>query len=268
MYYIGTIILSIIGYFLGSISFAILVVKGKAHQDIRNIGSKNAGATNASRVLGKKWGLVIMFLDAMKVVVTVLIAFAFSFIPSDAFNQTSYFIPCLFTLIGHCFPIYYKFKGGKAVSCVIGLLLVTNWILFIVFAIVWFSLIFIFKRVSVSSVSAAVVVLILIWIPQISLLGTSNWTTSSYFSYNGFDFLQANELGNWKIAGPFNALHQYANQKFYDNLFTIQVVMTLSVIILVLKHKQNIIRIFKGTEPAFLTSKKAKTTKTTDTETK
>ncbi|WP_222563309.1 glycerol-3-phosphate acyltransferase [Spiroplasma clarkii] len=145
-----------------------------------------------------------------------------SLIPHQAFNQTSYFIPCLFTLIGHCYPIYYKFRGGKAVSCLIGLLFVTNWILFLAFTLVWFSLIFIFRRVSVSSIFGAIVVMILIWLPPLSLLTFADLNSKTYFDYNGFEFFTTlKSTANWEIAMPFNALHKIPNKSSNANFLIV-----------------------------------------------
>ncbi|MBY7704310.1 glycerol-3-phosphate acyltransferase [Vibrio harveyi] len=65
-----------------------------------------------------------------------MVAILLSMINHNLFSQTSYFIPCVFALIGHCYPVYYKFKGGKAVSCFLGLLLVVNVLYLIIFLIV------------------------------------------------------------------------------------------------------------------------------------
>ncbi|QEH61865.1 glycerol-3-phosphate acyltransferase PlsY [Spiroplasma chinense] len=240
--YIGTIIASVIGYFLGSFSFSITVVKIKAKQDVREVGSKNAGATNASRILGKKWGVLIMLLDSLKIMATAFIAIAFTLIDNDLFNKTSFIIPALFTLIGHCYPIYYKFKGGKAVSCFLGIMMITNWVLCIGFVLVWIILILLFQRVSISSIFGAIIIAMLMWIPQVS--------GGSSFELNGFTFFsEVYEKGYYFVW--FNSFHKWSGVAFYDSFLTINIIITLSTVILIVRHSQNIVRLFKHEEPKF-----------------
>ncbi|AKU79738.1 glycerol-3-phosphate 1-O-acyltransferase PlsY [Spiroplasma turonicum] len=241
--FLGTILTCIAGYFIGSFSFSILVVKIKKGQDIRKLGSKNAGATNASRVIGLKWGILIMFLDSFKVVLTAVVALLFNLINSDLFNMTSFYIPLFFTLIGHCWPIYYKFKGGKAVSCFLGLILVTNFILFFVFIISGLLIFFTFKKVSLSSICASLLVCILMWVPYIS--GNNN------FDINGLNFFNK-AYSNGLYFVWFNKFHDLnKNYNFYDSFLTINIVTTISTLFLVYKHKANIKRLLSGTEPKF-----------------
>jgi glycerol-3-phosphate acyltransferase PlsY len=87
--YLGTVAASILGYLIGSVSFSIIIVYLKTRNDIREHGSKNAGATNVSRVLGKKWGLAIVGLDMLKVLLTAVIAMAINTIPSPLVDQTN-----------------------------------------------------------------------------------------------------------------------------------------------------------------------------------
>ncbi|AHI53908.1 glycerol-3-phosphate acyltransferase PlsY [Spiroplasma sabaudiense Ar-1343] len=250
----GTILASIIAYLLGSISFSIVFVKFKTGGDVRKSGSNNAGATNASRILGKKWGLVIVFLDLMKVVVASFIALAISAIP--IFEKTSLFIPALFALIGHCYPVYYKFKGGKAVSCFIGLILVANGFYAVIFTIVWWTTIFIFRKISVSSLLATVLVLALAWVPQISSL--------TFPSINGHDFQEIYFQNDFVSRQTWmNYLHSLTSTDFFESWLIINIVVTLGGIILIIKHHQNIARLIKGTEPYYFTySKKVKQSET------
>lgn len=104
-----------VGYFLGSIPFALVIGKIFYKTDIRQFGSGNLGGTNTGRVLGKKAGISVMVLDVLKVVLASLIV---SFI-----NKEYYLYAALGAAIGHCYPIFAQFKGGKAVATMFGYLL-------------------------------------------------------------------------------------------------------------------------------------------------
>ncbi|AHI52889.1 glycerol-3-phosphate 1-O-acyltransferase PlsY [Spiroplasma culicicola] len=251
--YVGTILASVIGYLLGSFSFSITVVKLKTKQDVRTLGSKNAGATNASRVLGKQWGILIMLLDSLKIFITAFIAIGFAMIPNDLFDKTSYIIPAFFTLLGHCYPVYYKFKGGKAVSCFLGLMAIVNWIIFLVFLGTWLILLMIFKRVSVASIFAALLAGILMWIPQIS--------GGSQFIIDGTAFFTP-IYDQGKTFVWFNSFHAWNGNSFYESFLTINIVVTLAMFLLIARHRENVKRILTGTEPAFFGTKKKSENKT------
>jgi len=151
----------ILGYLLGSIPNALLIGKIFYKTDIRNFGSKNLGGTNAGRVLGKKAGLLVMSLDVGKSVIFFLInllilqnVFAIS-------DYSSYLVlGGLATVIGHCYPVFAQFKGGKAVSTAAGFILATNYILAIVGVISFFIVLKITKMVSASSLSSSLMVAI------------------------------------------------------------------------------------------------------------
>lgn len=109
------IIALVIGYFLGSIPFALVIGKVFYNTDIRQFGSGNLGGTNTGRVLGKKAGITVMVLDILKVVVAATIIY---FI-----DKEYYLYAALGAAIGHCYPIFAQFKGGKAVATMFGYLL-------------------------------------------------------------------------------------------------------------------------------------------------
>ena len=170
------IIMAIIAYLIGSVNFSILISKKKAGFDIREKGSGNAGTTNMLRSVGKGAALITLILDILKGVVTVLIAIFYSFILYKAFdvNLNSALlvqIAGIFVILGHTFPIYFGFKGGKGVATTLGILLVTNWhvgLICLVFALV---LIAITKMVSVGALGAAILFPVLtIFSDQISFI--------------------------------------------------------------------------------------------------
>lgn len=146
-------ILIIIGYLLGSIPFALVIGKVFYHTDVRNFGSGNLGGTNTGRVLGKKAGMACIAGDVLKVVAAVAIA--------AQFDQTASIWAGLAAAIGHCYPIFANFKGGKAVATMFGFLLSTSiftfqngWYVIIPF-IVFIIVLYFSKMVSLSSMIAA-----------------------------------------------------------------------------------------------------------------
>ena len=110
--FIGVIILS---YLFGSVPWSLVIGKVFFHKDIRTEGSGNLGGTNAGRVLGKKVGITVIVLDALKAFFSMLLA---SYIAKDAMIYAG-----LACCIGHCFPIFAQFKGGKAVATSFGFFL-------------------------------------------------------------------------------------------------------------------------------------------------
>lgn len=244
LFYLGTLISCLIGYLIGSIIWAIIIGKIFYNKDVRNYGSKNAGATNANRVFGFKSALLIFFLDAFKAPIVMIFAFLISLInfgKNATFSGISYYLPVLFVAIGHTFPIYFKFKGGKVVSVFIGFSLFINPIYFCILAIVFWSLFFIFKYVSLASIISTIILSIISWIPYISGLN-SFINNNATMSNNYFLFM--------------NLLHQFSakinNTIYYDNWITINVILNLCAILIVLLHHKNIKRLIKKEEPKFV----------------
>lgn len=143
----------ILGYLLGSIPFSLVIGKVFYHTDLRTQGSGNLGGTNAGRTLGKKAGIAVIALDIIKVVVAVGIA---SLLSPHASIWTG-----LAAALGHCYSIFIKFRGGKAVATMFGFLLGTSiftfhniWFVIIPFIVLVVTLYFT-KMVSFSSMVAA-----------------------------------------------------------------------------------------------------------------
>lgn len=118
IFLIYIILSAVIAYLIGSISPAIIIMKRYSGKDIRTLGSKNAGATNVYRSAGKKTAAMVLAADLMKGAVAVLLAKALV----SGFNapQECIFVSGFFVQLGHCFPLYYKFKGGKGVAAAAG----------------------------------------------------------------------------------------------------------------------------------------------------
>lgn len=147
------ILLIIMAYLYGSVPFALVIGKLFYHTDVRNSGSRNLGGTNAGRVLGKKAGLAVILLDASKCCISILIA---SMIAENMNLNPDIIYPCaLACVIGHCYPIFAGFRGGKAVSVAIGYALMTNIYTFLIALVIFLVTLKISKYVSLSSILAS-----------------------------------------------------------------------------------------------------------------
>lgn len=152
------IVLIIMSYLYGSIPFALVVGKLFYNTDVRESGSGNLGGTNAGRVLGKKAGIAVILLDASKCCISILMA---KIIANYVGLNGDIIYPCaLACVIGHCYPIFAGFRGGKAVSVAIGYALVTNVFAFIIAMIIFLITLKISKYVSLSSILASVSILV------------------------------------------------------------------------------------------------------------
>ncbi len=163
-------IAALVGYVFGSVPFALVIGKLFYNTDVREHGSRNLGASNAGRVLGKKAAFSIAFLDTSKAAIAVWIAFLL-------FGQEVAIVAGIATSLGHCFPLFAKFKGGKAVSTAAGYLLAlsflsqTNgWIIGLIPVFVFFGLLKLFKMVSLASISAVTTATILLFLLQTNLM--------------------------------------------------------------------------------------------------
>ncbi len=120
------VLVGLVAYLLGSISFSIIFSKKFAGFDVREKGSKNAGTTNVLRTVGKKAAILTLICDILKGVIAVLFAILASKIWTDVNAEPLKYLAGLFAIIGHTFPVYYGFKGGKGVATSLGVLLVVN----------------------------------------------------------------------------------------------------------------------------------------------
>ena len=150
------IIVSIIAYLLGSISFSIIISKKMAGFDVREKGSGNAGATNVLRSVGKKAAILTLICDCLKGVLAILVAFVVGKIVKNLDESLLIQLAGVFVILGHTFPVFFKFKGGKGVATSLGVLLMTNWqigLICLVFALVLMALT---RFVSLGSIGAAI----------------------------------------------------------------------------------------------------------------
>jgi len=137
----------VIAYLLGSISFSYIFTKLIKKVDIREYGSKNAGATNAARILGTGPAVIVFILDILKGVVAVLIAFAFHL------TDWGVALSGLCAILGHVWSIYYGFKGGKGVATTIALFLMLMWLPTLIAAVVALLLILFTRYISLGSLA-------------------------------------------------------------------------------------------------------------------
>lgn len=151
----------VIGYLLGSINFSIIFTQIFAKTDVREHGSGNAGFTNTLRTAGKKAAVIVFVCDALKAVVAILIAVLINrFIPFDPFTQYGKYTAALGVVLGHNFPVYYGFKGGKGIVVSIAILFSINWITACFVLGVFLILFFATGFVSLGSVAGAVTVIV------------------------------------------------------------------------------------------------------------
>jgi len=175
------IIVAVIAYLLGSISFSVIISKKMAGFDVREKGSGNAGTTNVLRSVGKKAAILTLICDVLKGVLAVLVAYIAGNIVKEGVDRALLIqIAGLLVVVGHTFPIFFGFKGGKGIATALGVLLITNWnigLICLVFALVLMALT---KMVSLGSISAAILFPVLILLmPHTAYLVDGNYVIYS-----------------------------------------------------------------------------------------
>lgn len=159
------LICCVFAYLIGSINFAILISRAFYGKDVRNYGSNNAGMTNVFRTFGKIPAIVTFLGDFVKGIVSLLICNILfsSFLKTESPIYASGLIG-ICALLGHVFPIFYKFKGGKGVAVSAGVLLAVDWIVFL-FVVLIFAFVFLTSKiVSLSSIVSALTYPIFIFV--------------------------------------------------------------------------------------------------------
>lgn len=151
-------ILIIVSYLMGSIASAILVCRLLDLGDPRSEGSGNPGATNVMRLHGKKAAILTLAGDVLKGVIPVLIAKAMGS------SELVIALSGLAAFIGHLYPIFFGFKGGKGVATLIGVLLATHWILGLAYVLSWLFFAFVFRYSSLAALLAAVLTPVYSWL--------------------------------------------------------------------------------------------------------
>ncbi len=172
-----SIIVAIIAYLIGSINFSVIFSKKMAGFDVREKGSGNAGTTNMLRSVGKKAAAITLICDILKGVVAILIAMfiAWAFKVENASLLVQ--IAGIAVVLGHTFPIFFGFKGGKGVATSLGILIMSNWQIGLICLVFGVVLIALTRMVSLGSCAAAVL------FPVLTLFINEHYIVSQGSSY-------------------------------------------------------------------------------------
>lgn len=245
---LAAIVCLLIGYLLGSANISIPIGKIKFNQDPRDYGSHNCGATNCGRIWGKKYFFIVFFFDVFKTIAPLYICWAIlTFVPfnngtpilASAYqmhlNETSeyiikwpvYWLACIGAMFGNILPLFTNFKGGKAASTYIGLTFTTSWTFGIIGAMSYFGVLLKTKYVSLSSILCGVINVIVTWI----------WAI----------LLATNVIPKDNIVLVF--LVNYGPILYCNYVYAIT--MTIMVIVMIIRHHENISRLLAGTERKF-----------------
>lgn len=169
------ILIAVIAYLLGSLNFSIILSEVVKKKDIRDSGSGNAGATNMLRTYGKKAAVGTMIGDILKVALGIIIAFAILDMPmkyifsnpADAAEIQRVMLykefAGLFCVLGHIFPLYFKFKGGKGVAACTGMVIIVDWRIALILFVIFIGVILISKWISLGSIVIALLYPVLIF---------------------------------------------------------------------------------------------------------
>ena len=149
---INLIIVAVYSYLLGSIPFGLVLTKIFLKKDIREIGSGNIGTTNVLRTGKKSLAVATLLLDMLKGYFSIIITFIYF--------DTLISYSALICFIGHIFPVWLKFKGGKGVATYLGVILALSYKFFLIFGITWLVLSFLFRYASLSSIISSLIVFV------------------------------------------------------------------------------------------------------------
>lgn len=218
---VGVALAAIIAYLLGSLNFGIILSKLLFKQDVRTSGSGNAGSTNMLRTYGKKAGLMTFAGDCFKTVVSISIGFLFA-------DITGMFIGGIACMVGHSFPVFFKFKGGKGVACFAILVLMTSitmgmWYLFAILFAIFAIIVVGTKYVSLGSIICSLLYPVLL---------------------NRFVDIVAKNVADEAVKESILTLHSF------------EIYAVLAAFLVVFLHRANLARLFKGTENKIRLSRK------------
>ena len=175
------VITAIIAYLIGSVNFSVILSKKMAGFDVREKGSGNAGTTNMLRSVGKKAAALTLICDVLKGVVAILIAMFIGWAFKIENQSLLVQIAGIAVVLGHTFPIFFGFKGGKGVATSLGILIMSNWQIGLICLVFGVLLIALTRMVSLGSCAAAVL------FPVLTLFITDNYIVSQgsgYFIYS------------------------------------------------------------------------------------
>ena len=171
------VITAIIAYLIGSVNFSVILSKKMAGFDVREKGSGNAGTTNMLRSVGKKAAALTLICDVLKGVVAILIAMFIGWAFKIENQSLLVQIAGIAVVLGHTFPIFFRFKGGKGVATSLGILIMSNWQIGLICLVFGVLLIALTRMVSLGSCAAAVL------FPVLTLFITDNYIVSQGSGY-------------------------------------------------------------------------------------
>lgn len=169
------ILMAIIAYAIGSVSFSIIFSKKFAGFDVREKGSGNAGTTNMLRSVGKGLAALTLICDILKGVVAILLAIGIGKIATEVKPEILVQIAGVFVVLGHTFPVYFGFKGGKGVATSLGILLLVNWQIGLICLVFGLAIIILTRMVSLGSVMTAIL------FPVLTIFITENYVVDGNY---------------------------------------------------------------------------------------
>lgn len=172
------IVITIVAYLIGSINLSIILCKLMGKGDIREHGSGNAGTTNTLRTLGKLPAVIVLIFDVLKAVIAIfvgkwLITIGQTMDTTVPYTDFAIALSSIGVILGHNFPIYYGFKGGKGIATSLGVLLTVEWQLGVVCLVFALILMLLTRMVSVGSVAAAILYPVLVLVQGTAF--TNKW---------------------------------------------------------------------------------------------
>ncbi len=168
MLVLAYIVTALAAYCLGSLNFAVIISRLKHHDDIRNYGSGNAGMTNMLRTYGKVDAVLTFLGDALKTALSILVGMVLV----GAAGGGNYIAGC-FAILGHVFPCYYRFKGGKGVVASAITILMLDWQIFLILIAVFAIVVLIWRYISLGSVTCAMLYPLLVYVKTQAALENS-----------------------------------------------------------------------------------------------
>ena len=172
----------LLSYLMGSIPSSLIISKVFFKKDVREYGSKNLGGTNTGRVLGKGAGFTVMVLDQVKAVLALLLVTLYMKHTNNDLTLLTIYLSSIFVVIGHCYPIFARFKGGKAVACTFGILFITNIYIYLITLLIYGILLKLTKYVSFGSITVFFVSWLLSLLPIFKVSPFLNVTFDIYYS--------------------------------------------------------------------------------------
>ncbi len=213
----------LIAYLFGALNTSIIASRKMLNEDIRKSGSGNAGATNMARRTGFGGGMLISFIDWTKVVFIALIFWVLKEKVGHGFETVYIQLVAFGVLVGHIWPIFFKFKGGKGVSAFLGFTMSWNVIAGLIVIIAFWFIVYLVDKISFSSIACTILVVVLTFIP-------------------------------WFNNGVLTTLMKSGVDMNSINYWITTIISILISIIIISKHHQNITRLLNGEESSFRVS--------------